>query len=132
LVDAGNSGWPTLNRGFTERAGIGARYPSGVPMSSEAGGNQPAPMRELCLDRFSLGASFHMTHVPVYADAGAGVSAWPDQDGALGYEILRRVRTTLDFNKRLVYFERTKPVMDADYATLSGCAVRYGFGLGGG
>jgi hypothetical protein len=133
LLDSGNSGWPTLNHAFAERAKIGARYPTGARTSSEAAGNQSSPQIELCLDRFALGSKFHMAHVPAYVDvADVGVSAWPDQDGTIGYEMMRRVRTTLDFGKHLVYFERTKSVAAADYATTTDCTPNYGFGLAGG
>jgi predicted aspartyl protease len=122
LLDTGNSGWPVMTHAFAEKSGLEKAYGAGLPTVSGAAGGQTASYRQVCMHRFSMGGSWGMGPFPVNIDAeDYGLARWPDLDGNIGYEMMRRARTTFDFADKVVYVEPVPVDPAPDYATTRGC-----------
>jgi predicted aspartyl protease len=121
LVDSADSGWTVIKHAFARTSGLDAIYAKGVTTESEATGGAE-PERTVCLRSLVIGTGLHLRPAPAYInEEDYGVDLWRNFDGVMGYELLRRARTTLDFGRRVVIFEPTGRIDASDYATPSRC-----------
>jgi hypothetical protein len=117
MIDTGDSGWPLLKHSYATQHGLAGG--PGPQLSTTTAGDETSNLHLQCLRKFAL-KDWILFFIPAYVnDVDTGVDRWPDFDGLLGYEFLKRTRITLDFARRLVY---VTPLVPSRTVVSRGCS----------